>query len=45
MVGQGPAVLTAGAGRVGCFFFVVVVVFFFVNHLVGRSLSRNSVNG
>ena len=29
------------------FFFVVVVFFvlFFVNHLVGRSLSRNSVNG
>ena len=41
MVGQGPAMLAAGAGGVGCFFVVV----FFVNHLVGRSLSRNSVNG
>ena len=26
MVGQGPAVLAAGAGRVGCFFVVVVFV-------------------
>ena len=29
MVGQGPAVLAAGAGRVGCFFFV----FFFSSRL------------
>ena len=88
MVGQGPAVLAAGAGQVGCFLFVclffissvlssfpnasylgrrpnilkycgagrynpaVVVSYYWrrarsvlVNHLVGRSLSRNSVNG
>ena len=29
MVGQGPAVLSAGAGRMGCFF-VFLFVFFFV---------------
>ena len=29
MVGQGPAVLAAGAGRVGCFFFVFFLFFFF----------------
>ena len=31
MVGQGPAVLAAGAGRVGCFlfcFFVFIFLFF-----------------
>ena len=28
MVGQGPAVLAAGAGRVGCFFFFFFFFFF-----------------
>ena len=28
MVGQGPAVLAAGAGRVGCFLFLFVCMFF-----------------
>ena len=31
MVGQGPAVLAAGAGHVGCFFFFFF--FFFSSHL------------
>ena len=26
MVGQGPAVLTAGAGRVDCFFFIILSI-------------------
>ena len=38
MVGQGPAVLAAGAGRVGCFwvffFFVVVVVVVFISSIL-----------
>ena len=29
MAEQGPAVLAAGAGRVGCFFFFCVCFFFF----------------
>ena len=27
-VGQGPAVLAAGVGRVGCFFFLLLLLFF-----------------
>ena len=34
MAGQGPAVLAAGAGRVGCFLFFFFVLFCFVFHLV-----------
>ena len=26
IVGQGPAVLAAGAGRVGCFFFFIIII-------------------
>ena len=40
MVGQGPAVLIAGAGRVGCFFVVVfssrlAYLSFLMPHLLG----------
>ena len=42
MVGQGPAVLAAGAGRVGCFFFVLFSFHlsylpFLMPHLFGDS--------
>ena len=41
MVGQGPVVLTAGAGRLGCFFYY----FFFISSILSsfsnaRSLGR-----
>ena len=42
MVGQGPAVLAAGAGRVNCFCVVVVFFFCFVLFLCVCVLSRLS---
>ena len=51
MVGQGPAVLAAGAGRVGCFLVVVffvcffLLVFFFVSSILSSFSNASSLNG
>ena len=41
MVGQGPAVLAAGAGQVGCFY--VVVFFFFISSILSSFSNASSV--
>ena len=43
MVGQGPAVLAAGAGRVGCFFFFHLVFFFFISSILSSFSNVSSL--
>ena len=40
MVGQGPAVLAAGAGRVGCFFFFLI---FFISSFLSSMSNASSL--
>ena len=43
MVGQGPAVLAAGAGRVGCFCFHLIYPFFFISSILSSFSNASSL--